>query len=467
MNTTLFLLLAYAAALIGLGLWLGRRVSSTGGFFVAGRSLGPGLLFATILAANIGAGTTIGAAGLGYRDGLAAWWWVGSAGIGTLVLGLWVGPRIWAVARARGHLTLGDYLDDRYGPSVRAIIAILLWFGTLALLAGQLIAMADIFTGVAGWPRGWGVVVGGVVATAYFAAGGLMVAAWVNLVQLVVMVLGFGIALPWALAAAGGWEAVAAAAPAEGLDFWRGGESGWVYLALLAPGFVISPGLIQKAYGAVDARAIRIGLSATAVALLLFAAVAPLLGMIARVYDPGLADHELALPLVLTVGVPLWLGTLGLAAVFSAELSSSDAILFMLSTSLSRDLYRRFHRPDASDASVLRVARFAALGGGALGIGLATVLPGVIESLTIFYALLTVSLFVPVLGGLYTRRAGTPEALAAIAFGVMLWFAVRIGLVDNLPPLFTASFVGLLGSALAFGAVLAVRAAIGRMARRG
>ena len=98
------------------------------------------------------------------------------------------------------------------------------------------------------------------------------------------------------------------------------------------------------------------------------------------------------------MGVPLWLGTLGLAAVFSAELSSSDAILFMLSTSLSRDLYRRFIRPDAPDADVLRVARIAALSGGALGIGLATVLPGVIESLTIFYTLLTVSLFVPVPG---------------------------------------------------------------------
>ncbi len=458
MNATLLRLLAYSAGLIGLGLWLGRRVSSAGGFFVAGRSLGPGLLFATVLAANIGAGTTIGAAGLGYRDGLAGWWWVGSAGVGTLVLALWVGPRIWAVARARGHLTLGDYLDDRYGPSVRAIIAVLLWLGTLALLAGQLIAMSDIFTVVAGWPRGWGVVVGGVVATAYFAAGGLMVAAWVNLVQLVVMVAGFGIALPWAMAAAGGWEAVVAAAPADGLDFLRSGESGWIYLALVAPGFVISPGLIQKAYGAVDARAIRIGLAATAVALLVFAAVPPLLGMIARVYDPALADHEFALPLVLTVGVPLWLGALGLAAVFSAELSSSDAILFMLSTSLSRDLYRRFVRPDASDASVLRVARFAALTGGALGILLAAVLPGVIEALTIFYALLAVSLFVPVLGGLYTRRAGSPEALSAIAFGVMLWVAVRTGLIDNLPPLFTASVVGLLGSAVAFGAVLGARA---------
>ncbi len=462
MNGTLLLLLAYSAGLIALGLWLGRRVSGAGGFFVAGRSLGPGLLFATVLAANIGAGTTVGAAGLGYRDGLAGWWWVGSAGVGTLALALWVGPRIWAVARARGHLTLGDYLDDRYGPSVRAIVAVLLWLGTLALLAGQLIAMADIFTGVAGWPREWGVVVGGVIATAYFAAGGLLAAAWVNLVQLGVMVVGFGIALPWATTAAGGWEAVAAAAPPGGLNFWQGGESGWIYLALVAPGFVISPGLVQKAYGAVDARAIRIGLSATALALLLFAAVPALLGMVARVYDPALADRELALPLVLTAGVPLWLGTLGLAAVLSAELSSSDAILFMLSTSLSRDLYRRFVRPDAPDASVLRVARAAALAGGALGILLAAVLPGVIEALTLFYALLAVSLFVPVLGGLHARRAGSPEALAAIASGVTLWGAVRGGLAGNLPPPFTASVVGLLGSAVAFGAVLAVRAILRR-----
>ena len=111
------------------------------------------------------------------------------------------------------------------------------------------------------------------------------------------------------------------------------------------------------------------------------------------------------------------------------------------------------------------MARIAALSGGALGILLAAMLPGVIEALTIFYALLAVSLFVPVLGGLYTRRAGTPEALAAIAFGVMLWVAARTGLIDNLPPLFTASVVGLLGSALAFGAVLTARAILRRAPR--
>ncbi|HJO02977.1 MAG TPA: sodium:solute symporter family protein, partial [Acidobacteriota bacterium] len=93
------LLIGYSAALIAVGLWIGRRVGSAHQFFVAGRQLGPLLLFATILAANIGAGTTMGAASLGYRDGLSAWWWVGSAGLGTLLMGCSIGPKIWRQAR--------------------------------------------------------------------------------------------------------------------------------------------------------------------------------------------------------------------------------------------------------------------------------------------------------------------------------------------------------------------------------
>src|SRR2546426_11786523 len=86
------LLLAYSALLIALGLWIGRRVKSAGDFFVAGRGLGPGLIFATFVAANIGAGSTVGASALGYRDGLSAWWWVGSAGIGSPRPGVRGGP---------------------------------------------------------------------------------------------------------------------------------------------------------------------------------------------------------------------------------------------------------------------------------------------------------------------------------------------------------------------------------------
>jgi SSS family solute:Na+ symporter len=78
----LALLLLYAVGLTVFGVWIGRRVRGSSDFFVAGRRLSAPLLFSTVLAANIGAGTTIAAAGQAYIDGVSAWWWNGAAGLG-------------------------------------------------------------------------------------------------------------------------------------------------------------------------------------------------------------------------------------------------------------------------------------------------------------------------------------------------------------------------------------------------
>src|SRR5438094_7948742 len=107
----LAILISYAVLMIALGALVSRRVHGSSDFFVAGRGLGAGLIFSTLLAANIGAGSTVGAAGLGYRDGLSAWWWVGSAGIGSVILALTVGPKIWSVAKEHNLYTVGDYLE--------------------------------------------------------------------------------------------------------------------------------------------------------------------------------------------------------------------------------------------------------------------------------------------------------------------------------------------------------------------
>lgn len=460
MNIHLVLLLAYSVLLVLLGLWIGRRVRTTGDFFVAGRRLGPALLFSTMLAANIGAGSTVGAAGLGYRDGLSAWWWVGSAGLGSLALAFWIGPRIRREAEARDLRTVGDYLEWRYSPAVRGAVALLLWLGTLAILAGQLIAIAVLLRVVAGVPHAVGCLIGGIVMTTYFTAGGLLTSAWVNAVQLVVLLAGFVVALPLALAHAGGWSAVVAATPAAGgyWNIWRGGASGWMYLALLGPAFIVSPGLLQKIYGARDDRAVRIGVGANAVALLAFAFIPPLLGIIARARFPDLGDPQLALPTVMMTELPLLFGTLGLAAVFSAEVSTCDAILFMLATSLSQDLYRRFVDPQASDRRVLRVARAAAIAGGAAGVGIAIASPTIIGVLSLFYTLLGVSLFVPIVAGLYMARVGAPEAIAAIGAGIAVTLAVQLGTDGRGIGGLTPPMVGLIAAASGCAGVLAARA---------
>jgi SSS family solute:Na+ symporter len=447
----LVLILGYAAAQIALGLVIARRVKASGDFFVAGRALGPGLIFSTFLAANIGAGSTVGAAGLGYRDGLAAWWWVGSAGIGSIVLALWVGPRIRAIAAAHDLRTVGDFLEWRYDRSVRAVITALLWAGSLAILAGQLIGLSKLLTASAGWPFWAGCLIGGAVLTIYSSAGGLKSSVWVNVIQVTVKMAGFLVALPLTLAAVGGLSGLRTALPDAALwNIWGNGDSGWIYVAMLAPAFVVSPGLLQKIYGARDDRAVRVGVGLNAVALLLYAIMPVLLGMCARVLHPGLADGELALPMLLVHDLPPLIGALTLAAVFSAEISSADAVLFMLTTSLSQDLYKRFVNPQASDRRVLTVARVTTLASGTIGIAIALVSPSIIGALKIFYTLLGVSLFVPVIAGLYGRRAGVPEALAAIAAGVSVVVAVQ--LTHGAGPLLglTPPLLGLLCAAAAW-----------------
>src|SRR4029453_1480662 len=153
MTIHLALLIAYCVVIMAMGLVMGRQTKTKGDFFVAGRSLGPGLLFATLVAANIGAGSTVGASGLGYRDGLSAWWWVGSAALGSLVMAFLVGPKIRRTAAERRPPPPRDFLEYRYGRTVRGIVSSLLWVGTLAILAGQIIAMGLVLNAVLGLDR--------------------------------------------------------------------------------------------------------------------------------------------------------------------------------------------------------------------------------------------------------------------------------------------------------------------------
>ncbi len=458
MNVQLILLVVYTIFLTAAGVWIGRLVRGPADFFVAGRKLRWPLIAATVLAANIGAGTTIGAAGLAYRDGISAWWWNGAAGLGAFVLAFWIGPKLWTLASDRGYLTVGDFLEDRYGATVRGVVGALIWVGTLAILAGQLIAGSQVLTVVADLPRWAGVLLGGIAMTLYFTAGGLLSSVWVNALQLVVLIGGFAVALPVVLSrveSTGGFAA-ATALPETFFDplYSAGPFSGWTLLLLLGPGFIISPGLIQKAYGAVSARAVRTGISVAGLAQLVFSFAPVLIGMSAAVLHPGLAHRELALPTVLYSQLTPWLGALGLSAVFSAEVSTCDAILFMLATSWSRDLYQRFLRPSATPDQVLFVARAAAVAGGVIGMGLAILLPTVADALTIFYSLLGAALFVPIVGALVSPRAGSREALASIVCGMAALLFVQFG--TDRSGWLNPNLWGLVASAVAFAVSLSI-----------
>jgi SSS family solute:Na+ symporter len=451
----LFILVVYSLALIAIGTWIGQHVRKTGDFFVGGRSLGAGLIFATFLAPNIGAGSTVGATSIAYREGLSAWWWNGSAGLGSLVLAFWVGPRIWREAKARNFLTVGDFLEHHFGPGVRGLAALLIWFGTLAILCAQLDGAAVVLKRAAGIPHAWGCLIAVGVMTTYFVSGGLASTARVNGIQLFVKLAGFGLAAPLAVVAAGGWHNVATL-NASHMSFMTASSpiEGWPRIFLLGPAFFLSPGLIQKTYGAKDERALTRGVGWNGLALMLFAAIPVTLGLAARAMFPNLASPDDALPEILGQ-LPLAVGGLALAAVFSAEMSAADAVLFMLSTSGGRDLYKGFMNKKATDAEVLRAARSMAIAGAALGYALTFVLPTVVDALRTFYSVLVVSLFAPILGGLFLPRGGRWGALAAMVVGVSVLAATSLVTGGAGYGWATPSFLGLVASALTYFALAA------------
>ena len=447
MSLTFFLLIAYSTLMAAIGLWIGRRVRGTGDFFVAGRTLGPGLIFVSFLAGNIGAGSTVGAAGLAYRDGASAWWWNASAGIGCLALAFFVGPRMWREAAAHGDLTLGDFLERRYGRDLRLAVAVLIWIGTLSILAGQLLGMSTIFQVVAGVSKLTGCVLGATIVCIYFVAGGLLSSAHVNLVQLTVKLVGFVAITPLALALAGGWSGLTH--DPSRLDLFAGGspQSGWRLLFFLGPAFVVSPGLLQKAFAARNERALTTGVALNGLALIVFAVLPTLIGMSARVLHPHITS-DLAFATIAADLTPAF-GALALAAVFSAEASAADAVLFMLATSGARDLYRRF-RPAATDADLLHAARVAAVAGAILGLVLAMMHRSVIEALSTFYAVMVVTLFVPVIAGLYTHRTSRRPGLASLV-GVPVLAIVHVATGGAGYGAMTPVVAGVLASAAGYG----------------
>ena len=419
MLTFIFL---YAIILVLLGVIIGRRAKSASDFFVAGRNFNSGLLFTTLIAANLGAGSTVGVTALAYQHGLSAWWWIGSAGIGSLILAFIVGPKIWRIARENNYYTLSDYLDARYSKAFSGLLSLMMAIGTLALFSGQLLGIAWILEVVADVPKFEGVIIGAVVTTLYFAAGGLLSSAFVNIIEVAVILAGFVIALPFVWNFAGGLEGIKANVTSETyFDFYGMGSTAIIgYIVMLVPSFFISPGLIGKVFAAKNERAIKIGTALNGLVQLIFAVIPVIIGMAAFACFPGLSRADLALPTAMKNMMPFYAASLALAGIFAAEVSTADTVLYMLAGSIINDIYKRFFNPDISDKKLLLLSRLTSLVCGIIGVFLALRLESIISALTIFYSLMSVSLAAPLVFGLFTKRASNFGAIASALGGIIL-----------------------------------------------
>lgn len=440
-----FVVGVYITGITVIGLWASRRVSSTGDYFMGGRSFGKLFMVAQAFGSGTRTSQVVAVSGTAASVGLAGIW--------VQWMYLFSTPFFWLLApvyRRLRYITIGDFFEQRYGTAMGAVYATigLLYFaattGVMLKAAGLTI---EAMTG-GSVTTAWAVV--GMMAffLAYSLVGGLVAAVTTQAVQgLFILMLSF-VLIPFALEAVGGWAGAQAALaavnearladgsvstnPTDWFGLFAGSEITVFYVVMAVlnalVGVTVQPHHMSINGSGKDEIACRTGWTygnflkrfATlgwALSGVLIAASFP-----EALVEGSRSSREAAFGLAGRALLPSGLTGLLLAAIVAAVVASASTFMTGGSALFTRNFYRRFLRPDASEAHYLAVGRLSSVAIVALGVATALLLPSVLDGLEWiwrFMAFLGISFW----GALFWRRANRAGAWAS----VLAMFACAIG----------------------------------------
>jgi Na+/proline symporter len=438
---TLLVLAGYGATLVGLGVAFARSGVSTDSVFRADNAVPWWMAGLSQFMASHSAYLFVIVSGMIYSRGSFGLLWFAFMYPVIMSIGTWFFARRW---HRSGVGTPIEYLERRYGPGVRQAYA---WFGLLVRPLNNGVRMAAfgvIMAAMLGldpktpiWlgfsAAVWMSVAGMGLVVTYTLLGGLMGAVVADVVQFVIfetaLVTLFGIswhrlsdpALPHSALPA---DFFRLPGPGSQLWWWLGG---WIILQFADTG-AAQWGLITRflcTRSAADSR--KVGwLCALLYLPLIVLCTLPIVA--ARTLLPAI-NPEAAFGAVAKLLLPPGLLALMIAALFSATLATLSAELNTLSGVFTLDLYKRRWRPEAAEATLVGVGRWAT---AILGVAIALVsmvvlggAPTVLRATQEISSLVVVPLAVPLLGGLFSSRPAQAGVILAIGGGMLTSFAVR------------------------------------------
>ena len=455
---TLYLLLS-----VGIGLYAATRVHSAKDFAVAGRSLPLPVVTATVFATWFGAETVLGVSATFVRDGLGG---VVADPFGAamclILAGLFFAPRLYRM----GLLTIGDYYRVRYDRTVEVVTSIAIVVSYLGWVAAQIKALGLVFNIVTAGAisNEWGMVLGTVIVLSYTTFGGMFAVAFLDFIQMMVVMCGLLFVAWYVSGMTGGAGAVIAhAADAGKLQFFpTGGYSAWVpfvgaWITMML-GSIPQQDVFQRITSAKNEKTAVRGSVLGGTIYFAFAFVPMFLAYAATLVDPATfgelvkTDSQLVLPMLILNHLPVFAQVIFFGALLSAIMSCSSATLLAPSVSFSENIVRGFY-PDMSDRSFLLVMRISLV-----VFAMIVLFVALNSRLTIFqmvesaYRVTLVTAFVPLAFGLYWRRATTQGAYFAMGAGLGTWLVAETFVVSTIWPAqilgFLAAITGMLAGSL-------------------
>ena len=457
----LTLVIAYLFVTIGIGLWAARRVKNTADFAIAGRHLPMFMVITTTFATWFGSEIVLGVPAKFIEGGLRN---VVEdpfgAGMCLILVGLFFAARLYRMSL----LTISDYYRARYGRSVEIICSLIIMLSYLGWVSAQVTALGLVFNllsqGAVSIPVG--MAIGVVSILAYTLFGGMWSVAVTDFVQMIILVAGLLILAFFAGEMAGGAGRVIDLATSRDLfRFWpEPSLHDMVFFfgaaITMMLGSIPQQDVFQRVMSADTEKSAVRGTVIGGSAYILFAFVPMFLVASALIIMPEqtsalLADDpQKVLPTLVMEKMPLVMQVLFFGALLSAIKSCASATLLAPSVTFTENIWRQF-RPYVSDRENLLTMRISVLVFSACVLAYSIAMQGtpIFELVSGAYQVPLVGAFVPLVCGLYWKRATTQGALCAVALGIGVWLLFIAS--DTLGAAFPQQLAGLL--AAAFGMV--------------
>ena len=422
-------LVLYLGIMAFIGWYAGRKTNSIGDFFVLSGKAGVVVSGIAYFSTQFSMGTFLGTPGTIYGVGYAGMAISVPGAVFCMILpALLIGRKLITLGHKYGFLTMADYLTDRYhSKKMSGVLGVMMLFFLVPMMGAQIIGagvIVHVFTGLPEWV---GVVGMGIIVILYCMSGGMKGAMMTDVIQGSLMIATAVVTFIVSVVMGGGFsninhtlqsmnEAYLTFPGANGYMPWTYYVSNIVLWSFFTMG---QPHLFTKFFAMKDHKTMFKAILLGTAGMFFSATLIEWAGVngIASIQNIEKADQ--IIPMILQRGLNPFLASIFIAGIVAAGMSTIDGILVTTTGAVTRDIYQKIINKDATDEAVMKLSKVVTVIIGIIVICFGVFQPGSIFEINLF-AFSGMAIFVvPILFGIYWKKATAKGAIASVIVGII------------------------------------------------
>ncbi len=438
---------------LGITIWVGLRASkkvhNSTDFLLAGKRLGMGLSTAALFATWFGAETIIGASSEMAEKGILG---IIEDPLGAALCLFLLGTFFAKPLYRMNLMTFGDFYAQKYNKTTELIASIALTISYFGWIAGQIVALGVIFHEILGISQVFGTILGTSIVLLYTYYGGMWSVATLDALQNSVIVAGL-IAILFFIVPDLFQSETTKNLPQNYFQFfpnhdfhsWTHWLSTWFIVGL---GSLPGQDIFQRVMSSKNEKIAQRSAWLASFLYVVIGAMPLMIAVYIKVYQPQFLHEEHSQNMLIRFvnsEMPLWVQLLFMGALISAIMSSASGAIMAPASVIAENLYPYFWgKPN--DQQLLKISRFAVLLVGLISLAITFLNDKVFELVGMSAAISGVSLFIPLVYGLYANNPSSLGAILSIFWGLFVYFYLKFSGLEY-PDMFwglLASWLGMI-----------------------